>query len=49
LTIDREDDLDEGGYPVIRFTITTTEPVEQVLELDDQLLNRFCGDIPPKH
>lgn len=49
LTIEREDDPDEGGHPVIRFTITTPEPVERILELDDQLLDAFCREIPPRH
>lgn len=49
LAIDRENDPDEGGHPVVRFTITTPEPVERVLELDDQLLDAFCREIPPRH
>ena len=49
LSIDRQEDLDEGGYPVIRFTITTPDPVERVLDLDDQLKNAFCRMTPPRH
>ncbi len=49
LSIDRQEDLDEGGYPVIRFTITTPDPVERVLEQDDQLQRAFCHRIPPRH
>lgn len=49
LTIDREEDPDEGGYPVIRLTITTPDPVERVLEQDDQLQRAFCRRIPPRH
>lgn len=49
LSIDRQEDLDEGGYPVVRFTITTPDPVERVLEQDDQLQRAFCRRIPPRH
>jgi len=49
LSIDREEDMEEGGYSVIRFTITTPDPVERVLDLDDQLQNAFCRMTPPRH
>ena len=49
LTVSREEDPEEGGHPVTRFTITTSEPVERVLDLNDELLDAFCRDIPARH
>jgi len=49
LSIGREEDMEEGVHPVIRFTITTPDSVERVLELDDQLKSAFCRMTPPRH
>lgn len=49
LRIDRHDDPEEGGYSVVRFNVVTSESVEKVLQLDDQLQDVFCGEIPPRH
>ncbi len=49
LRIDRYDDPEEEGQSLIRMTIVTSEPVERVVLLDDQLQDIFCAEIPPRH
>ena len=46
LSVDLEEDPDEGGYPHLRFRITVAESVERVLELNDALERAFCAQIP---
>jgi hypothetical protein len=48
LFVDLEPDLDEEGNPTIRFHITTDEPVERVLELNNALEDAFCREIPAR-
>lgn len=49
LSVDIEDDPDEGGYTSVCLQITTSEPVERVLELDSALENALIDQIPPEH
>ncbi len=49
LRIERYDDPEEGGHSVIRFEIVTSKTVEEVLQLDDELQDLFCREIPPRH
>lgn len=47
--VDVKKDPDEGGYTTICFTITTTESVDRVLELDDVLQDALYDRIQPDH
>jgi hypothetical protein len=49
LAVDIEDDPDEGGYTSVCLQITTSEPVERVLELDNALENALIDQIPAEH
>lgn len=49
LNVDVKEDPDEGGYPTICFAITTREPVDRVVELDDALQDALYNYIPAHH
>jgi hypothetical protein len=49
LRIDRYDDREEGGYSVIRLEIVTSKAAREIAQLDDQLQDIFCREIPPRH
>jgi len=49
LRIDRYDDPEEEGQSLIRMTIMTSERADRVVQLDDQLEDIFCTEIPSRH
>jgi hypothetical protein len=47
LTVDVNEDPDEGGYSTICFAITIHETVDRVLELEDALYDMLYDRLPP--
>ncbi len=46
LSVDVQEDPDEGGYPTIAFTISTSGSVERVGELDNNLQDHLFAQVP---